>query len=202
MAQCIPFGLSGKGSNRFSEPPSLLRIALARKMALFDEATAILNEYLTANPNSFPAWNLLRAIHWRKSDIPAYRVVTITLCDLHLQAMDYEAAWEDYEDFLQLGGEKMPADIWFDLCRVPEKQRHFERALSEYEALASTHPSARQSLLAQLCAARICLKQLNRPHDAAYKLPHLLSGIRTRHSFPGRSGGGCATLYRRRCRTH
>ena len=75
----------------------------------------------------------------------------------------------------------MPPDIWFDLCRVPEEQQDFERAVSEYEKLAAAYPSERQSVMAQLSAARICLKRLSRPQDAlrfyeaaaASAVPHL-----------------------------
>jgi tetratricopeptide (TPR) repeat protein len=100
---------------------------------------------------------------------------------LRLQAREHEAAWKDYEEFLQLGGDKMPPTIWLDLCRLPQEQQDFERAVSEYEKLAAAYPSERQSLLAQLGAARICLKRLNRPLDAlrlyegasASAVPHL-----------------------------
>ena len=147
----------------------------------FDEATVILNKYLAANPDSFLAWNLLRAVHWQKSEIPAYREVTVKLCELHLKAREHEAAWKDYEEYLQLGGEKMPPAIWLDLCRLPEAQQDFERAVSEYEKLAAAYPSERQSVMAQLAGARICVKQLNRPQEAlrfyeaasASAVPHL-----------------------------
>ena len=147
----------------------------------FDEAAATLNNYLTAKPDSVEAWSLLRAGHWQRSDIQAYREATVTLCGLHLQAREHEAAWKDYEEFLQLGGDKMPPAIWLDLCRLPEEQQDFERAVSEYEKLAAAYPSERQSLLARLGAARICLKRLNRPQDAlrfceavsASAVPHL-----------------------------
>src|ERR1019366_1894477 len=70
---------------------------------------------------------------------------------------------------------------WLELCRVPEQQLDFERAVSEYEKLAAAYPSERQSLMAQLAAARICIKRLNRPQDAlrlyegasASAVPHL-----------------------------
>jgi membrane associated rhomboid family serine protease len=132
----------------------------------FDEAAATLNNYLTTKPDSVEAWNLLRAVHWRKSEIPAYREITIKLCELYLKAREYETAWRDYEEFLVVGGEKMPPAIWLDLCRLPEEQQDFERAVSEYKKLAASYPSERQSLLAQLSAARMCLKRLNRPQDA------------------------------------
>jgi hypothetical protein len=147
----------------------------------FDEADATPNNYLTAKPDSIGAWSLLRACHWQRSDVQAYREVTVTLCGLHLQAREHEAAWKDYEEFLRLGGDKMPPSIWLDLCRVPEEQRDFERAVSEYERLATAYPSERQSLMAQLAAARICFKRLNRPLNAlrfyeaaaASAVPHL-----------------------------
>ena len=146
-----------------------------------DEAAATLNNYLTTKPDSVEAWNLLRAVYWRASNIPAYREATGKLCELHLKANESEAAWQDYEDFLNAGGERIPPDVWLDLCRVPEQQRDFERAVSEYEKLAAAYPSERQSVMAQLGAARICLKRLNRPQDAltlyegasASAVPHL-----------------------------
>jgi tetratricopeptide (TPR) repeat protein len=157
------------------------------------EAAALLNEFVADKPDSFAAWNLLRAIHWRASNIPAYREATCKLCDLHVRSREYETAWQDYEDFLNAGGERIPPDVWLDLCRVPEQQQDFERAVSEYEKLAATYPSERQSLLARLGAARICLNRLGRPLDAlrlyegasASAVPHLdleqeiESGIRT-----------------------
>src|SRR5208282_2321498 len=68
-----------------------------------------------------------------------------------------------------------------ELCRVPEQQQDFRRAVREYEKLAAAYPSDRESLMAQLAAARICLKRLNRPQDAlrfyeaaaASAVPHL-----------------------------
>jgi hypothetical protein len=64
---------------------------------------------------------------------------------------------------------------------VPEQQQDFRRAVGEYEKLAAAYPSERQSLMAQLAAARICLKRLNHPQDAlrfydaaaASAVPHL-----------------------------
>ena len=93
----------------------------------------------------------------------------------------YEAAWQDYEEFLNLGGDKMPPAVWLELCRVAEERNDSNRALSEYEKLAAAYPSERQGLIAQIGAARILLKRLDRPHDAlrlyeaasASAVPHL-----------------------------
>jgi len=161
--------------------PEISRAGDLMEHGKFDEATATLNNYLTTKPVSVEAWSLLRTVHWQRSDVPAYREVTVTLCGLHLQAKEYETAWKDYEEFLQLGGNNMPPDIWFDLCYVPEERQDFERAVSEYRKLAAAYPSERQSVLAQLSAARLCLKRLSRPQDAltfyeaaaASAVPHL-----------------------------
>lgn len=146
-----------------------------------DEAAVLLNQYLATNCDSFAGWNLLRAVRWRASNIPAYREATAKLSELHLRAGEAEAAWQDYEDFLTAGGEHVPPTVWLDLCHVAEERQEFERAVSEYERLAAAYPSERQSLLAQLGAARICLKRLNRPQEAvkfyeaasASAVPHL-----------------------------
>ena len=93
----------------------------------------------------------------------------------------YEAAWQDYEEFLNLGGGNMHPAIWLELCRVPEQQNDFARALNEYENLAAAYPTERLGLMGQLGAARILLKRLNRPREAlrlyeaasASTVPHL-----------------------------
>ena len=100
----------------------------------------------------------------------------------HLR-MDHEVelAFEDYADFIDNGGGKMPATTWLELCKGAEQLQEFDRALAEYISLAKAYPSERQSLTAQLSAARLCLKKLNRPQDAlaiyqaaaASPIPHL-----------------------------
>ena len=130
-----------------------------------DEAAAILNDYLATEPESVGGWNLLLGIHWRNHKIPECREAAIKLCGLHLQAGECEAAWQDYNEFLNLGGDKVSPAVWLELCRVPEQQLDFRRAVGEYEKLAAAYPSDRQSLMAQLAAAQLCLKPLNRPVD-------------------------------------
>jgi Rhomboid family len=146
--------------------PEIVQASEMVSSGRLDEALPILNTYLAKKPDSVDAFSLLREIHWRKGQIPAYLEDSIQLCTLHLRARELEAAWQDYEEFLQQGGDKLPAQTWLDLCRVPEEQAGFERALSEYEKLAAAYPSERQSLLARLGAARICVKRLNRPQEA------------------------------------
>jgi hypothetical protein len=75
----------------------------------------------------------------------------------------------------------MPAATWLELCKGAEEKHEYERAFAEYQNLAEAYPAERQSLTAQLSAARLCLKRLNRPQDAltiyqtaaASPIPHL-----------------------------
>ena len=146
-----------------------------------EQALPILKDYLALKPDSVDACSLLREVHWRKLDIPLYLAYTERLCKLHLAARQPQAAWQDYEEYKQQGGTALPAQTWLEICRVPEEEGAFERAVSEYEKLAATYPTERQSLMARLAAARICLKHLNRPQNAlqlyeavaASSVPHL-----------------------------
>ena len=85
---------------------------------------------------------------------------------MHLKAQDFDAAWQDFGDYLNSGGERMPASTWLELCRAAESQQHFERAVEEYDRLARAYPTERQSLLALMAAGRLAMKKLNRPEDA------------------------------------
>src|ERR1700739_3404205 len=87
-----------------------------------NEAAATLNRYIAEKPDSFNAWGLLQIVRWRKNDIPACREATRKLCTLNLQTGMYDAAWQDYEEFLNLGGDEMPPAIWLELCHVAEER--------------------------------------------------------------------------------
>ena len=147
----------------------------------FEEAVAAANQHLSTSPNSIDGWNLLRQVHWRKQELPAYHEATAKTCELQLKANNPEGAWQDYEDFKNSGGERLPAAPWLGICRVLEEQGNYDRAVSELEGLIQAYPTERQALMAQMAAARICLKRLNRPEDALkfYKaaaespVPHL-----------------------------
>ncbi len=145
------------------------------------EAQVLLTNYVAAKPNSLDAWNLLRQIYKGQNDTKAYLEATVKTCGLHLKAHGIEAAFQDYAEFIDGGGSKMPAATWLELCKGAEEMREFERALAEYQELAQAYPGERQALTAQLSAARLCLKRLNRPQDAlalyqvaaASPIPHL-----------------------------
>ena len=146
--------------------PEIERANQHLEQGQLDEAVAVLQPYLSAKPNSMDGWNLLRQIHWRRSELPAYQQATAKTCELHLKAKNPDGAWQDYEDFLNSGGQKLPAATWFELCRMLEERESYDRALSELESLIQAYPSERTALMAQMAAARIYLKRLNRPEDA------------------------------------
>jgi membrane associated rhomboid family serine protease len=129
------------------------------------DAIALLTNYVAVKPNSLDAWNLLRTIYERQSDNKSYLDATVRTCALHLKAHEVEVAFKDYAEFVDSGG-KMPATTWLELCKGAEEMQEFDRAFAEYHELAQTYPTERQALTAQLSAARLCLKRLNRPQDA------------------------------------
>jgi membrane associated rhomboid family serine protease len=145
------------------------------------EAQVILTNYVTVKPNSLDAWNLLRQVYTRQNNTKDYLDATVKTCALHLRAHEVEAASQDYAEFTNSGGSKMPATTWLELCKGAEEMQDFERAFAEYQRLAQTYPADRRALTAQLSAARLCLKRLKRPQDAlalyeaaaASPVPHL-----------------------------
>jgi membrane associated rhomboid family serine protease len=145
------------------------------------DAVAHLRAYLAKKPNSLDAWVMLRQIYTRQNNTQAYLEATVKTCGLHLRAHEIESAFQDYADFADNGGGHMPAATWLELCKGAEEKQEFERAFSEYQQLAAAYPTDRQALTAQLSAARLCLKRLNRPQDAlalyqsaaASPIPHL-----------------------------
>ena len=146
-----------------------------------DDALAILKNFAAANPNNLDACRLTQQIYWRKGEVPAYQAETVKLCGLHLRAREPEIAWQEYREFLNSGGDKMPAATWLELCRGAESQQNFDAALSEYQKLIAAYPSDRQSVMAQIAAGKLCVKKLGRPQDglkffeaaAGSSVPHL-----------------------------
>src|SRR5580698_3710567 len=161
--------------------PDLERANALIEQGRFAEAQTTLAAHVAAHPQSVDAWNLLRQLHTRQSDTKAYLDATVKTCTLHLKAGETEAAFQDYSEFANAGGTKMPAATWLELCKGAEQMQDFERAFDEYQQLAATYPADRQTLTAQLSAARLCLKKLNRPQEAlaiyrtaaASPIPHL-----------------------------
>lgn len=145
------------------------------------DALMLLTEYTAEKPNSLDAWNMLRQIHTRQNNSQGYLDATVKICALHLKAREVEPAFQDYAEFIDNGGSKMPADVWLELGKGAEQIEEFDRALAEYQQLAQAYPTERQALTAQLNSARLLLKKLSRPQEAlamyqaaaASPIPHL-----------------------------
>ncbi len=165
----------------WNNEPDLERASDMMEHGQLADAITLLTGYIATNPNSLDAWNMLRQIYTRQNDTKNYLETTVRTCALRLKAHQVEAAFQDYAEFMDGGGGKMPAAVWLELCKGAEEVQEFERALAEYQDLAATYPAERQALTAQLSAARLCLKRLGRPQDAlaiyqaaaASPIPHL-----------------------------
>ena len=131
-----------------------------------DDALTILTSYVAVNPDSLDGWEMMRRIYATQRDAPAYQKATAKTCLLRLKGCDVEAAFQDYAEFINSGGEKMPVNVLLALCKGAESLQKFELALAEYQQLTQKYPGTRQALTARLNAARICLKELDRPQDA------------------------------------
>jgi tetratricopeptide (TPR) repeat protein len=146
-----------------------------------DAAVENLKKLIVENPDSIDAHRMLQQIYWRKNDLKAHGEALEKLCALQLRRKETQDALQSYEEYKNSGGTQLPASTWLDLCRELEDQQDLERAVKEYEALASAYPAEKQSLLAQMAAGRLCLKRLNDPQRAlrfyqaaaASAVPHL-----------------------------
>jgi membrane associated rhomboid family serine protease len=131
-----------------------------------DEAVSKLKAYVQVHSDSVDAYLLLQRAYLKKNEIPASQEAALKLCSLHLKNRDTEAALQDYQDFLNSGGKEVPVALWLDLCRAAESKQDFERAVQEYERLATVYGKERQAIVAQMNAARLYMGKLNRPQDA------------------------------------
>jgi membrane associated rhomboid family serine protease len=146
-----------------------------------DEAVAELQRTLQTKPDLVDAHQLLAQIYWRQQNLEGYRESFARVIQFQIKAKEYDAAIESLGEFRNAGGEKIPAAEWVQLCRALESKQDWEGAAAEYEAFARAYPADKLSVYALVSSARICLKQLNRPEEAAarYKaaaespVPHL-----------------------------
>jgi membrane associated rhomboid family serine protease len=146
--------------------PAIVQGTEQMEQGKLDQAVATLQTFLASKPDSLEGNILLSQICWRKNDIPGFQSATIKICQLHLRGHNPEAAWQDYEEYLNSGGNRMPAVTWLDLCRAVEARGEFQRAVEEYEKLASSYATERQSILALIAAGRLSLGQLKKPLEA------------------------------------
>ena len=131
-----------------------------------DDALNLVNGVLATRPDSVDALIVQREVYLRRGQAAEYQDVSTKLIAFYLKKQTPEAALHVYDELTGGGGVNPPAAIWLSLVRGIEQSEMFDRALSEYEKLAAAYPTSPQSIMAQLGAARICLKKLNRPQDA------------------------------------
>jgi membrane associated rhomboid family serine protease len=131
-----------------------------------DSAINEVNAQTAEKPASVEAHEMLVSLYFRKDNIPKYLESLEALCEVHLKAANPEAAWQDYENYRQMGGRKMPAGTWLQLLRFSESQGYWDRAVTEYEEFAQAWPEERGSVLALISAGRIQLQQFGRFEEA------------------------------------
>ena len=131
-----------------------------------DGAIASLKKFQAEQPDSLDAATLLAQVCFRKGDLAGHRQALLKLCQLHLKTHNTDGAWQEFQEFLNVGGEHPPAALWLEMARHLENQQNLDRAVSEYQSLAETYPNEKPALLALLSAGRLSLKRLHRPSDA------------------------------------
>ena len=147
----------------WSAAPRIVKAGEHLEKNEIDQAIAELQAEVKENPESLQAWEMLPSLYWKKGDIPAHQAALEAACRLHLKEKDFEAAWQDYDDFSKAGDGKMPCALWLELSRFAEDQQSWDRAAAEYEKLAEAYPAERASILALISAARIHLRLGNLP---------------------------------------
>ena len=131
-----------------------------------DEAMVSLSSILVARPDSLDAILMQREIYFRQQQIDKYLDATVKLCSAYVKQGSIDAALEMFEEYRHGGGTKFPASAWLTLCRGLEDSEHYERAIAEYDKVIAAYSTTPQSIMAQMGAARVYLKRLNRPQDA------------------------------------
>jgi membrane associated rhomboid family serine protease len=144
-------------------------------------AIASLRQLVAEKPDSVEGWEMLLKAQQRRQDAPGQKESLEVLCRLHAASGELESAWDDYVQFVALGGEKIPRGVWLELCRYLEGKHDWEGAATEYERLAQNNPRERAAAVALVSAARIRLTNLNEIERAA-KLFHAAADSPAPHS--------------------
>jgi len=125
-----------------------------------------LRELVKEKPDSLDAWELLLTAQSQKQDFEGQKETLGVLCRLRVAAGDLEGAWNNYTEFKNLGGEKLPRGVWLEICRYLERENRWEVAAEEYERLAHSNPGERASVAALVSAAHLYGTRLFKPAHA------------------------------------
>ncbi|MGH9711921.1 MAG: rhomboid family intramembrane serine protease [Candidatus Acidiferrales bacterium] len=144
-------------------------------------AVVELQQHVKEKPDSIDGYMMLLKAQERSSDTAGQKETLANLCRLYVSEGDPNTAWNYYDQFVTLGGDKLPRGVWLELCRYLEANHNWDRAVTEYERFAEKNSTERASVPALVSAARICLEKLNRVADAerfysaaaASPVPHL-----------------------------
>jgi len=146
--------------------PRIVRASEAIGSDQPDAAIPELRSLVAENPDSIDGHELLLRAYEKKQDIDGEKQALATLCRLNVASGDLQMAWNHYEQFSNLGGEKMSRGVWMELCRWLESESKWDRASSEYKRVAEMNPTERVAVQALMAAARINIERLNRPSEA------------------------------------
>jgi membrane associated rhomboid family serine protease len=125
-----------------------------------------LRELVKEKPDSLDGWELLLTAQHQKHDAEGEKETLAALVRLKISSGDAEGAWNNYVEFRNLGGEKLPRGVWLELCRHLESQKSWDIAAEEYERLARANQGERSGVAALVSAGRINLDHLFKPERA------------------------------------
>lgn len=148
-----------------------------------DYAIAELEQELKEHPDSVEALELLLRAQEKTSDQEGIKQAVGGLLKHYVAAGDRPQALSYYEQYMNLGGERLARGAWLEICRYYEAEQSWTRAAAEYERFAEANYLERSAVPALVSAANIQMKQLHRNDiaerlflaAAASPIPHLSS---------------------------
>ncbi len=138
--------------------PHIIKAGEYVEKGRLDFAIGEVKAQIVDKPASVEAHDMLVSLHRRKQDTLGYLRALEARCDVLIKMHNPEAAWQDYVDYCNSGGHRMPADTWLELCRIAEGES-WERAVNEYQQLADAWPLERASVVALIAAGRLHAQQ-------------------------------------------
>jgi membrane associated rhomboid family serine protease len=135
--------------------PHIIKAGEYIEKGRLDFAIAEVKAQIGEKPASVEAHDMLVSLNLRKQDTFGYLTALEARCDLRVKMHMPEAAWQDYVDYCNSGGRRMPSDTWLELCRIAESCESWEQAAREYEQLAQCWPTTKASVVALVAAGRL-----------------------------------------------
>jgi membrane associated rhomboid family serine protease len=165
----------------WSADPRIVRATEALGENSAAGAIFALRELVNEKPDSLDAWELLLKAQNQKQDFEGKKETLEVLCRLRVAGGDLEGGWNDYSEYKNLGGTKLPRGVWLEICRYLERENRWETAAEEYESLARANSGERAGVAALVSAGRIYATQLL-DADPAEKLLKEAAASTTPHS--------------------